>query len=106
MEMRPIFRVMFTRTRRKTAAKQRRSVPAGAARNVMKITSGISKARTMTMEMTWLTRNPMGKDSARAKRPSSKISVRNIRMTLPRRMPRRRYMPNSRLRFVNMNFVV
>ena len=47
-----------------------------------------------------------GERQRQGKEASSKISVRNIRMTLPRRMPRRRYMPNSRLRFVNMNFVV
>ena len=72
----------------------------------MKITSGIPKAPTMIMEMTWLIMNPAGKDSARAKRPSRRISRRNIRITFPRRMPSRRYMPNSLLRFVNMNFVV
>ena len=106
MDILPIFRIMFRRTRRKTTAKYRRSIPAGAGAKAIKITSGIPKAPTMIIEMIWLIRNPAGRERVSAKSPSRRISVRNIRITFPRRMPSRRYMPNSRLRFVNMNFVV
>ena len=72
----------------------------------MNITSGIPNNFTMTNDTNWLNRKPSGIASISAKKPNNIFSMTSRRATSFFFIPRSIYVPNSLLRFSNMNLVV
>ena len=72
----------------------------------MNITSGIPNNFTMTNDTNWLNRKPSGIASISDKKPNNIFSMTSRRATSFFFIPRSIYVPNSLLRFSNMNLVV